>query len=147
MNTFSSPCHVPALSPPQADRRVDPESDIIGVCRTAEDCVVATIRHADGSATPIPHIVRHSPDGFEFGYGGSGLADLALSILTALVGAEMAVCHYQDFKWLFIATKSGNGFTIPVKDIFAWLAAQSDSDPDGDHACEDLKAPAGGIKC
>ena len=30
---------------------------------------------------PLPHILRHSPTGFEFGYGGSGPADLAFSIL------------------------------------------------------------------
>lgn len=30
----------------------------------------------------LPHIVRHSPTGFNCGYLGSGPADLALSILT-----------------------------------------------------------------
>ena len=29
------------------------------------------------------HITRHSPDGIEFGYGGSGPAELAARILTA----------------------------------------------------------------
>ena len=33
------------------------------------------------------HIVRHSPTGMTWGYGGSGPADLALSLLTAVVGA------------------------------------------------------------
>lgn len=31
--------------------------------------------------TPLRHVVVHSPDGFEWGYGGSGPADLALAIL------------------------------------------------------------------
>ena len=74
---------------------------------------------------PLKHIVRHSPDGFNWGYGGSGPADLALSILTDyLVGianlfslsenprdkpieikrAELiADAYYQEFKWKFIA--------------------------------------------
>ncbi|MBT9252140.1 MAG: hypothetical protein KM296_00220 [Brockia lithotrophica] len=30
---------------------------------------------------PLHHVERHSPTGFEWGYGGSGPADLALSIL------------------------------------------------------------------
>lgn len=30
---------------------------------------------------PLKHLVVHSPTGFEWGYGGSGPADLALSIL------------------------------------------------------------------
>lgn len=30
---------------------------------------------------PLHHVVHHSPTGFEWGYGGSGPADLALSIL------------------------------------------------------------------
>lgn len=30
---------------------------------------------------PLPHLVRHSPAGFEWGYGGSGPADLARSLL------------------------------------------------------------------
>lgn len=30
---------------------------------------------------PLRHVELHSPDGFECGYGGSGPADLALSIL------------------------------------------------------------------
>ena len=30
---------------------------------------------------PLKHIVRHSPTGMEWGYGGSGPSDTALSIL------------------------------------------------------------------
>lgn len=34
----------------------------------------------------LPHIVLHSPTGFEWGYEGSGPADLALSILAEHLG-------------------------------------------------------------
>lgn len=37
---------------------------------------------------PLEHIVRHSPDGFEWGYGGSGPAELARCILIDLLGEE-----------------------------------------------------------
>ena len=41
------------------------------------------------------HIERHSPDGFNWGYGGSGPADTALSILTDCVGKGVANAFYQ----------------------------------------------------
>lgn len=42
----------------------------------------------------------HSPDGFAWGYSGSGPAQLALAILLAATGdAEFAVGHYQAFKF------------------------------------------------
>jgi hypothetical protein len=36
----------------------------------------------------VPHIVHHSPTGMEFGYAGSGPADLALSLLTFHLQAD-----------------------------------------------------------
>jgi len=52
---------------------------------------------------PLPHIERHSPDGFNWGYGGSGPADLALSILADYAGRDFAEKHYQRFKHDVIA--------------------------------------------
>lgn len=34
-----------------------------------------------GSLYPLRHLLRHSPDGYEYGYGGSGPSDLARSIV------------------------------------------------------------------
>ena len=43
--------------------------------RTEEGCVV--YKYKDGElAGKLKHYVRHSPDGFEWGYYGSGPADL-----------------------------------------------------------------------
>lgn len=36
---------------------------------------------ASGMRSQVPHVVWHSPTGLEYGYGGSGPADTALSIL------------------------------------------------------------------
>lgn len=78
----------------------------------------------------LPHIERHSPDGFQWGYDGSGPADLALSILTHFcekrdLTQEVAEIYYQEFKRVFI-TIAGNEFKIKCKDIARWLA---DKDP------------------
>lgn len=71
---------------------------------------------------PLKHVCRHSPDGFNFGYGGSGCADLALSILSDFLGdlpaAEIA---YQEFKRFHISTFKGNSMSITGHEIRSWL--------------------------
>lgn len=43
---------------------------------------------------------NHSPSGFEWGYGGSGPAQLALAILANhMANSEQALELYQSFKW------------------------------------------------
>ena len=37
---------------------------------------------------PLRHFIHHSPDGFEWGYGGSGPADLALALAADIIGPE-----------------------------------------------------------
>lgn len=61
----------------------------------------------------VPHVARHSPDGPEWGYTGSGPADAALSILTRVVGLERAEELYQRFKHNVVAhvPKEGGRFT------------------------------------
>jgi hypothetical protein len=74
--------------------------------------------------TNIPRVItRHSPDGFEWGYGGSGPADFALNIMAAFIGADRAQRSslYQEFKWDFIATMPWEGGVIRKADILAWL--------------------------
>jgi hypothetical protein len=71
-----------------------------------------------GRHVNIPQrIVRHSPTGFAWGYGGSGPADLALNILSVFIGQEAAESLYQDFKWEFIAPMPARGGTIPREKI------------------------------
>jgi len=45
----------------------------------------------------------HSPDGFAWGYGGSGPAQLALAVCVELYGAALGYRVYQDFKFRFVA--------------------------------------------
>ena len=86
--------------------------------------------HAD--AVPLRHVIVHSPTGFEYGYGGSGPADLALSILADYFGEQPSEydrntgnghCFkfHQPFKWKFIASQTAQGFSIRREDIEEWL--------------------------
>jgi Family of unknown function (DUF6166) len=56
----------------------------------------------DGIGQPIVHHVRHSPTGFEWGYGGSGPADTARCILIDYLGHDVAPIVYQRFKALVV---------------------------------------------
>lgn len=62
--------------------------------------------HGFRRVTELPHLYqRHSPDGFEFGYGGSGPAEAALNLLARFIGPKNATESglYQEFKWAFVA--------------------------------------------
>ena len=69
---------------------------------------------------PLRHRVYHSPTGFNFGYGGSGPADLALSILWDYFGAEPHASCYQDFKSEFVAGWKDE-WEITQTEIREWL--------------------------
>lgn len=67
-------------------------------------------------------IVSHSPDGFEFGYGGSGPADLALNVVYYLTGdKKLAEKLHQEFKFTFIAKVPREGGTIAYNDMMNWI--------------------------
>lgn len=51
----------------------------------------------------LKHIVKHSPTGMNWGYGGSGPADASLSILHDAVGERLANNYYQEFKFKFVS--------------------------------------------
>lgn len=52
-------------------------------------------------------VTNHSPDGFNWGYGGSGPAQLALAICI-----ELGIDNYHDFKWKHIATLPQSDFDV-----------------------------------
>jgi hypothetical protein len=56
--------------------------------RSANHGVTATVLPEAGALYPLPHLLRHSPDGFEYGYGGSGPSDLARSLVGDLLGQK-----------------------------------------------------------
>jgi hypothetical protein len=72
---------------------------------------------------------NHSPSGFNWGYGGSGPAQLALAILLDLYperGTEWAERHHQAFKFKVIAGL-GDTWTLTQAQIDLVMA---DIDPD-----------------
>ncbi len=59
-------------------------------------------------------IYNHSPDGFNWGYGGSGPAQLALAICLLKYSVDEARHTYQNFKWDVIARLPQSDFEIEV---------------------------------
>jgi len=59
-------------------------------------------------------LINHSPDGFSWGYGGSGPAQLSLAILLQFMPAEFACEFYQDFKWNVVAKWPKSHFAVTV---------------------------------
>jgi len=67
-------------------------------------------------------LANHSPDGFEWGYHGSGPAQLALALLADATGDdELALRYYQDFKRKVIAAIDQDTWTIHQAKILHWV--------------------------
>ena len=76
------------------------------------------------SPLPSQKLRNHSPDGFNWGYGGSGPAQLALAILLdATFDEETAQANYQDFKRQFVAAW-GDNWCILLSEIEQFLEEQ-----------------------
>ena len=79
----------------------------------------AVIVTVDGRRlNPRQDLWNHSPDGFEWGYAGSGPAQLALAILADHCGNnEKALNLYQRFKWEVIAELPHREWILTSADI------------------------------
>ena len=64
-------------------------------------------------------LCNHSPDGFNWGYCGSGPAQLALAILLEYTDVEVALRNYQNFKMNIIAALHQKEFSTTVS-IGVW---------------------------
>jgi hypothetical protein len=75
------------------------------------------------SPKPSQKLYNHSPDGFAWGYGGSGPAQLALALLYDATGDKgLALHNYQIFKWEIIAKfPMGLPWKLTEVEIGAWL--------------------------
>lgn len=78
---------------------------------------------ADGKERPLKSFERHSPDGFEWGYGGSGPSELALALLADHLGYEPPATLYHQYKAQVISRLRHDGWSLGSSDIAAWLAA------------------------
>ena len=76
----------------------------------------------------LKHYARHSPDGFEWGYGGSGPSELARCILIDYFDdIPKADKHYQQFKFDIIAVIKEDSWVITSEDIEKWLAKNDEN--------------------
>ncbi len=58
----------------------------------------------DQPLDPRHDLRNHSPDGFQWGYGGSGPGQLALALCADVLGDDAAALRsYMDFKFAFVA--------------------------------------------
>ena len=98
--------------------------------------------------TNVPHlVVHHSPSGFEFGYGGSGPADLALNVVHFFVQqmdlgeadstvecfegevSQLAWNLHQPFKQEIIAQLDEEGGHVGAWKIRKWIDQAAQGDP------------------
>ena len=101
-------------------------------------------RLGDTVCTNVPHLVtHHSPAGYEWGYGGSGPADLALNVLEyvlledgyqgSTVACRQGRCFrrawdlHQRFKAEVLVPCPRSGAQIPLAVVRDWLA-RADAD-------------------
>jgi hypothetical protein len=96
--------------------------------RTPGGCEVDVID--TGSPTggyPLPprqDLRNHSPDGYNWGYSGSGPAQLALALLADALGDdEKAQRFYQDYKFKVIARLQDDKWGLSQEDIRQAVAA------------------------
>ena len=94
-------------------------------CRGPDGCVVWVIggNSQRKPLNPRRTLRNHSPTGFEWGYGGSGPAQLALAILAEHLGDDHAALRlYQAFKWSCISQIRDANWSLSSEEIDNCLA-------------------------
>lgn len=85
---------------------------------------VAEVKVNGRPLNPRLDLWNHSPTGFEWGYGGSGPAQLALALLADhLDYDEEAVGLHQDFKQAVVARLPFRGWTLTSEQVEEALRA------------------------
>jgi hypothetical protein len=79
----------------------------------------------NGATSTLPHIAHHSSTGMDWGYEGSGPADLARSLLAHHVGCGIVPGPdiYQTFKLLVVAKLPPQGWMLDDREIEAVLTS------------------------
>lgn len=110
------------------------DSDVVLLINKGQDNVYEGQRMPTGSVVtvngepldPKLDVINHSPTGFEWGYSGSGPAQLALAIMINEFGDKddynnFHPCSYQELKDALIATITTDRFTLTSQQIQDWL--------------------------
>jgi hypothetical protein len=89
--------------------------------RTENGCAV-TVTDGGGSHGLDPRfdLRTHSPDGFEWGYGGSGPAQLALALAADVLGDdEAALDVYQRLKFRVVGRLPADAWALTADELAA----------------------------
>lgn len=79
------------------------------------------------SVAPLTHHLRHSPDGFRWGYEGSGCAELARCVLIDALGFDPGPTVYHDFKDQVIAWLDMDApFRLGQLQVMTWVLGHHD---------------------
>ena len=81
--------------------------------------------YLDGQRVLMFHSYKlrnHSPDGFSWGYGGSGPSQLALAICLEASDEKTALEHYRAFTLEHVANWPGTEDVDVTIDVKAWIA-------------------------
>jgi len=82
------------------------------------DVIDSTAPGGGHALDPRFDLKRHSPDGYNWGFGGSGPAQLALALVADALGDdERAQRVYQDFKFRVIGRLEGDHWEMSEEDI------------------------------
>lgn len=105
------------MKPPETfyrgERLSGPRGEMLGVKVLADDKPLSPKRSH--------RVSNHSPDGFEWGYGGSGPAQLALALLLdATDSVALARRYYQRYKWAAVSSW-GQVWQTTAAEILAWV--------------------------
>lgn len=80
-------------------------------------------------------VVNHSPTGFEWGYGGSGPAQLAVALLCEVLEAHNvpeATCRamwlHQQLKADLVCGFPDDGWSLAERDLIAWVRENGDAE-------------------
>jgi hypothetical protein len=82
-----------------------------------KECTVTV----DGEPLALRYdLLSASPAGFEWSYGGSGPAQLAVALLAHAFDDEFAKCHYQRFKREVVAKLPEERWILRKRNLEAW---------------------------
>jgi hypothetical protein len=109
--------------------------------RLTSGCVVTVVEDGRGrDLDPQLGVRNHSPTGFEWGYAGSGPAQLSLAICIDVLGdVARARRVYQAFKFLVVAHFARDEWSLTAADAAATIATIEQT------VADRANAPAGSI--
>ena len=75
-------------------------------------------------------VYNHSPDGFEWGYSGSGPSQLALAIMLEITGNDRrALTLYHEFKFAVVSGMPLDYWSLPVATVQRWIIENDPTEP------------------